>query len=373
MIDNSMVLKLFFLCLTLIITLVFGLHPKDFGSDPAPFVNSAGHLSFTKYSVATTSADLAISTRDSEYAEYLTLDIDLQIPQMPNINNRFSVIFSINDGQGESQMLLGQWKNSLVLMSGDDYSNRNGEARITVPLDAVEGYYYPQSLDIHIRATTTYTEVFINDQKMARSSDYLVPFAPSTHTVSLGNTLNRKQGWTGTVGQFELNFSYCPSLISRSNMSSCISAYDIDLLKVLPATPTAIVKQHSTSRQHQPVNSSSWVLHPAFSVLSVEWLSRASLEYWQQPAFYKDVSINLLGFIPVSLAIFLVAASRYPLTSTVVITIIATATLSLIIETAQIFLPSRTSSIVDLTVNSLAGILTTVLSVATTRLMKLSG
>ncbi|CAN0469849.1 unnamed protein product, partial [Hapterophycus canaliculatus] len=140
MIDNSPLLKLFFLLLTLSITLVFGLYPKDFGGEHTPYVNSAGNLSFTKYSIATTHTQQLPMPDDSKQTDELTLDVRLHIPQMPDLINRFSVIYSINDENGHSLMLLGQWKNYLVVMSGDDYANQNNQPRITIPLDSVKGY-----------------------------------------------------------------------------------------------------------------------------------------------------------------------------------------------------------------------------------------
>ena len=197
MIANSSISKLFFLVITVFITLFFGLYPKDFDTQHTPYINSAGDLGFTKYSVAT--AQIGISA--DEAARFV--NVSLLIPRMPDENGRFSTIFSLNDARGHSDILLGQWRNYLVVMSGDDFPNQRKQPRITIPLDSVLGYVYPQALEVEIVATQAATTIVINEQLMAHSNEFIVPLLPGNYTVSLGNTLNRKQGWIGTLREFE--------------------------------------------------------------------------------------------------------------------------------------------------------------------------
>jgi len=330
MIANSSVLKLFFFTVTLLITLMFGLYPKDFGPRDKPAVNADGNLAFTRYSLASTELDLTSLSKSSNIQsgnpDGLALNVTLVIPKMPELQTRFSTIFSINDTAGDSKLLLGQWKDYLIVMSGNDYPNKANLPRITISLDSTSHYQYPQELRVRISATQTATLLEVNDKQVAMSNDFIVALQPEIYRLSLGNTLDRKQGWLGSLAAFDL------------------SVYDADSNTIL--------------RSLELGADSPWVLHSAFSVFSTQWLSLESLQKGFSSAFNRDVIINFLGFIPVSLSLFIFTASRLRPAPTALRTLAGSALISLIIESAQVFMPSRTSSMVDLAVNTLAGALT---------------
>lgn len=338
------------MCATLLVTLFFGLHPKDFGGKHIPSINQNGGLSFTKYSIATVGTNWVDAPEfDTEQRE-LRLSVYLEIPVIPDHSGRFSIIFSINDTQGYSQMLLGQWKNSLVIMSGNDYSNQSYQPRISVPLDSVPGYAYPQNVRVKIEATAASTSVFINGHMMVRSTQYKIPLSYDNFTVSLGNTLNRKHGWPGTLSTFTFNYMNCTTIDTSENQPHCNQTHTIDLHEVLQSL--------SNPTNHVSQQSYTLVLHSPYTVLNMEWLSLGSTLHRNSPAHIKDVLINLLGFIPVALGIFIICSGQYKPVFSAITTIIATIFLSLLIESIQVFIPSRTSSIIDVTANSLAGVCT---------------
>jgi len=68
----------------------------------------------------------------------------------------------------------------------------------------------------------------------------------------------------------------------------------------------------------------------------------------------KDILVNILGFIPFALCmlIFLTGNRHMSLNKAAFLTVLAGVILSLIIETAQIGLPTRTPSSLDLLCNT---------------------
>lgn len=354
MIDNSTVLKITFFLLTITVTLIFGLYPKDFDGGHTPYINSVGDLRFTKYSVATAQVDLK-KTSEISATERIFLDVSLKINSIPSADNRFSVIFSINDIQGNSQLLLGQWQDYLVIMSGDDYSNQDQQPRITVPLKSVHGYVFPQPVNIEIKAYPAATTVTINGVELVKSTLYVPPLESETYIVSLGNTLNRKQGWVGSLSEFDLRLSVCQLEKITKNAFRCSASHSAELNNILTATTT------EAQNLEKALHRSTFVMQPPFTVLNTRWLSSKSMQHWFTSGFNKDIVINLLGFIPVTLAIFFLATTKFRSTAAAVLTISATILLSLFIESVQIFIPSRTSSVVDLSINSFSGVSTTVL------------
>lgn len=344
----------------LFITLSFGLYPKDFGSHHKPAIDQDGHLGFTKYSLASAKLNFPSRPVSDTYLQNLNINIALTIPVVPNHGNHFTVLFSIHDSAGYNRMLLGQWKSTLVVMSGTDYRNQDKKPRLTASLKSVNGYVYPEAIRVVIEANPTATSLIINDQLIASNPDYIPVWTADEHTVSLGNIPSRKQGWTGSLSTFDLNASNCVSKAVELHNESCEDTYTLSLNKLLASASDTNQSPNKSDNNM----TSAWTLHPAYSLHSAEWLSIKSLVNIRSTAFLNDVAINFLGFIPLALTTFAFTFSRYKHSTTILLSIVVTITVSVLIESLQIYIPSRTSSLVDLIVNSSASVLT-VLSCST--------
>jgi len=72
--------------------------------------------------------------------------------------------------------------------------------------------------------------------------------------------------------------------------------------------------------------------------------------------FLLDTIVNFLGFTPFGFAVFLLFSSSLPvLKRPVLCTVIVALSLSIFIEAFQIFIPTRTSQLIDVVLNGLGG------------------
>ena len=347
----------------LVVTFFFGLNPKDFGGSHKPIISQSGELSFNKYSVATIEANWFDFRKVNNKLGNQYFDVTIDITKMPDIQKKFSVIFSINESNGNNLFLMGQWKDELIIMSGDDYSNRDKKPRLRIPLNIDPDHNHPQNYLIEISTSTNYTEVSINKQLMINSRNYIVPKIQGNTTILLGNTLNRKHGWPGSLK----DISFSNSIFTNSSLPN-------PLIKVINCCHHNNNEQTITNSENLQLAISNadqsetkqefteLVLQSPYKILGVNWLAPEQIHSYLSFSFLKDILINFIGFIPISIGILMLTKNNFDPFKSSTIAIFAIALVSLFIESAQAFIPSRTSSIIDLSVNCLSGLFTVLAS-----------
>ena len=133
-----MKLKILWVILTLFIILLtffFGLRPKGFNFiNNAKWIVSEPGIRFDTYGIVYKVLNRYQFNRDFNGLDTFSVEI-LFKPE--NFEQRgFSHILSIHDGEDNDQLLIGQWKAYLIVMNGDDYSNKRKIKRITYKIDS---------------------------------------------------------------------------------------------------------------------------------------------------------------------------------------------------------------------------------------------
>ena len=124
-----------------------------------------------------------------------------------------------------------------------------------------------------------------------------------------------------------------PSSLPRSNVATVIVWLSLGLILVATLTPfnftPAIWPEHGLIRM-----------------------------FFSHPSDIFDIIGNVLMFMPYGLGIAAgVSQHRSGLLLAIVVALVASTTLSLTVETLQLILPSRTSSVIDIFTNSMGGLL----------------
>ena len=114
------------------------------------------------------------------------------------------------------------------------------------------------------------------------------------------------------------------------------------------------------------------VLQSPFKVLDVNWLTNKQTHSYLSLSFLKDILINFIGFIPISIAILMLTKNNFDQFKSSTIAVFAIALVSFFIESAQAFIPSRTSSIIDLSVNCLSGLFAVLVYMTTSRKLRVN-
>ncbi len=105
---------------------------------------------------------------------------------------------------------------------------------------------------------------------------------------------------------------------------------------------------------HNQIDSATDLLIPErFFVLHEQFLERPWDEFRQDWNYWKDVGINIAGFIPLGFSFFAYFLTVRKIRRPVLVTVILGFAVSLTIEVLQSFLPTRDSGMTDLITNTL--------------------
>ena len=130
---------------------------------------------------------------EKDYAE-LTIELAIQpvFPELPS----FRFIVLVYGKKEYNQLLIGQWDNALVIMNGNDYSNRRHTPKLYVPLEKDDSIKY-----VTIVSRSSGTSVFINGESIRTSTNLILRFPDKKEQPRLliGNSIIGKNPWKGTV------------------------------------------------------------------------------------------------------------------------------------------------------------------------------
>jgi hypothetical protein len=109
--------------------LFFGLRPKDFSfSNGVNWINDRTGIHFRKYGISYTNHFNGKIKDDTTESNNLSLEIAFKIEKP--YRTGFNYIFAIHNGKDDNQLLMAQWRSSIIFMNGDDYEYKRKSNRI---------------------------------------------------------------------------------------------------------------------------------------------------------------------------------------------------------------------------------------------------
>lgn len=186
----------------------------------------------------------------------------------------------------------------------------------------------------------------------------------------LGNRINAGRGWTGRIDGLAL---YARTL-TPAELATHAASVRRDGVRALAGEPGLLglyaFDEKAGGRARDLAGAVGDLTIPArYRPLGLEIL-RLCEPLPGNPVSYRDMSLNLVGFIPVGLLLFW-SLRRWVVpgpASTLWLAIVAGFSLSLIIETGQAFLPSRVSALGDLALNTAGSALGALLAATVSQL-----
>jgi hypothetical protein len=329
------------------------------GLDPAghPFRNGATWskdgpgLDFDGAGFAYTDPFVEQATAERFQENGFTLELVLEIPSP--IESRFKFLANLHNGNDASQLLLGQWRNWLILMNGDDYDHRRRLPRITVDISNNFGSPILVTCTSGIDGTRIYIDGVLRSKKNVHLT---IPGGRSSGQLILGNSVSGENPWLGWLGGVSLySWVQGPGNVRDNTL------HRQDLFALSPLRPDGcelwvplVEGPAETARDR-----SGWGRDVAVRS-DVTYLTRRLYDPILgqdrfDAGFWRDFRINLLGFIPFGFLLMgLLTGSRKRGTiASVVIVTVAGFLLSAGIEYVQSWFPARNSSMLDLLLNTL--------------------
>ncbi len=340
--------------LVLIGMLYFGVRLKGFRPDNNVKWSVTGNgLVFDRFAEAYTEGFFSGSVEPDAKSG---LAIEMVIQPKYSRYSGTRILLLVHDGDDDRQLVIGQWRNSLIIMNGDDFSNRHRIPKIYFELDGNGN----KSHLITIVSNDSGTKLFLDGTLKKRNEDLKLRYPNGSAKAKLivGNSFNGNSPWTGTIRGLAFFDRYLEDdVVGRHfqawRLKSDFSAFKPDGPRLLYA-----FDEGRGQRVYNKLGDGMDLIVPALmKVLQPRVLSWPGLEALESPGSLEDVFINLVGFIP--LGLLLIAAlgklEGIEKRSRLFIALLLVFSFSLCIEIVQVWIPSRNSSLLDLILNTLGG------------------
>ncbi len=336
----------------LLVTLYFGLRPKDFDfSNNVKWTDNPAGIRFNKYGIALT--DPIQELREDNGFEENGFSIEIAL-RLWNNEEGFNFIFVLYDGNDRNQLLLGQWRSWIIAMNGDDYDHKRRTKRISV--NSASG----SSAVKFITLTTGKdgTTIYIDGQAIRTEKDLTlrVPYGDSARLI-LGNSAYDRNSWKGEIYGIAIYRQILTAREAALNFNRWSQAGNFSFAKNVKPFILYYFDEKVGTRviDHagggHPLEIPSRVPILAKEILSAPWKG-----FKFDNGSVEDILWNMVGFIPLG---FIVAATcdKAGLKHSFVIAVTFCFTVSLLIEIIQAWLPSRSSDLQDLILNTLGALL----------------
>ena len=343
---------------TLVLTgmLYFGIRFKGFRpANQIQWLASPSGIHFSRFGVAFTDAFFSPSPSSEPQAAGLAIEMAIQpaVSRYPD----FRFILVVHDGADDRQLVVGQWLNALIIMNGDDYDGKRGVPKINVDLGAQrEGPHL-----VTIVSGAAGTRVYLDGQ-LTKSNPNLhlqYPGQGGNTRLVVGNSVTARHPWNGSM--FDLAM-YAKMLADEKIIAHYVSWRNDHSLGGVNAESPRVLYLFEGGQGNRVANQAGndfdLKVPARVTVLQKRFLELPEWDFSRRDLF-KDMVVNLFGFIPLGLILCAtmdqmgVGFKRYNWQISIFLAFL----FSLGLETAQAWIPSRSSSMLDLLLNTLgAGI-----------------
>jgi len=264
----------------------------------------------------------------------------------------FNFILSVHNGKNCDQLLVGQWRSHIIIMNGDDYPYKRKTHRITTNIFSPT----PRITFLTVSTSKEGTKVYVGSQLSKTNSDLIlkIPKGDKTRLI-LGNSVSGKHFWNGeiyglAIYDYSLNANETVFHAKRWNKDQNLSFSEKGkpaVLYLFDEKKGKRVFDHGEGKLHLEIPPKMHALEKI--ILSPPWIgSRLNRNY------YIDIILNILGFIPLGFALsaIFIEIKGTPKKPVVLMTVALCFILSLTIEIVQAWIPSRSSSMLDLISNT---------------------
>jgi len=334
---------------------VAGLRPFD----PSPKNNVAWladrhGLRFSSLGIALSTSSL-VWPSPSPDATTLSLEIALR----PDINARTNNILTFYTPEAPQRFRLIQWADSTLLLYRD-FRNEHREMDI-------ENTFRPGvPVFITVTAGPRGTAVYLNGVLKQRSTRLQLSRGDLSGQLVLGTSPLAAETWSGEIQGIAL---YGAELTPQQ-ISSHFDAWSRGAPQPSPPDEAPFALYNFSERSGNVARdrlgrAPDLSIPASFQIPHKRFLGLPSRDFATSRSFLRDIFLNVAGFMVLGFFFCLYRATAgSSAKSAALLAVAAGAAISLSIETLQMFLPTRTSSIVDLAANTLGAVLGALLCAA---------
>ncbi|MGV7223927.1 MAG: VanZ family protein [Nitrospinales bacterium] len=352
---NHQRMWLWILMLLLVSVLFFGLRPKDFRfENGAVWLKGEAGVQFNNDGLIFAQPFLKQVDIGASLEQGFSIGLSLKPAAYKRGN--FGFILSIHDGRDRDQFLVGQWRSHIIVMNGDDYSHKRRHPRISVDT----AHQNDKPLFLTLTTGKQGTRIYI-DGHIAKSDPRLtltLPTGPNSR-MTLGNSVYGINAWKGEIQGLTVYGRDLTGDEVVSHFEQWAAAKSFRFAQARsPLLLYTFEEGQGTHVQDLSGNGAHLEIPQKMRVLQKRILSVPSRYNFElNRSLFSDVVVNLLGFMPLGLVLSVVLGGYKGQfdRSVIVLTVLICFLLSLGIEIAQAWIPSRSSSLQDLVLNTGGG------------------
>lgn len=261
-------------------------------------------------------------------------------------------LLTINDGRLPSKFVLCQWQQEIILRAavrGDKGSRRIHE------VGAGEALVSGRTRCIAVTGSDSGTDFYLDGVLVSHFPEFILDADALAGQIVLGNSADGRNTWVGRV----FGLAIYQRTLTASEIAAHQTLWTQGSARELATTPGLVALYPFSEGKGRVVADLSGQHHhilipETFRPLIREFLSLPWHDLSNGAPNYQDLVLNLLGFVPFGFGFYCYRRYRETGSSfTDALFVVASGTvISLIIETIQVWLPNRDSSMSDLLTNT---------------------
>ncbi len=284
------------------------------------------------------------------------LTIEMAVTPANIHKSGFSPLLVMHDGADRRQLAIWQYNTSVVVMNGDDYDNRQRRPRVA----GRDIFSSQQTIFLTITSGEQGTHLYVDGILAAanRNWKFSIPVEGEPLRLVLGHSVYGRYGWSGDIHGLALAGEAITTEAVRLRFDRWAADRDFDALK-LDSTMLLFTFNEKTdggfvdrSGGHQTLE-----LPDHMTVLKKTFLSSPWPHFYWSRAVTSDMVVNVIGFVPLGIVFYglLRCFSGRFTRHKQLIAVVLCLMLSLGIELAQTWIPTRHSTLPDLILNTFGG------------------
>lgn len=328
--------------------LLVGLDPRGFEfRNGVEWAKDGTGITFGEHGLAYTEA---FSTQATDQQSGRDLTIELALRPDEEADPGFHFIAVVHSGSDRSQLLIAQWRQTIIVMNGDDYDYSRRLPRLSAQVTDYEG----ESFYLVVTSDAGGSTLYINGKSVDANEDLTLrlPTDRNPGRLVLGNSVYGDSPWHGQLDGFALH---------RVAFGEETRQHHLELWL---RDRSFIADQYASGDLSYPLTECSGRTASDRSMNGVD-LQFPREETFVAPRLFAfgttmldlddaaDVLINVCGFIPLGFALIALLPKRRSVTQLPALAAACAIgfVLSFGVELAQAWIPSRSSSYLDLMLN----------------------
>lgn len=349
-----------FICLAAMLLGIFffGLRPKSYYlfNNVTWIANQAG-IHIGNYGIAYTDTCFASDENSFRSPDRgLSLEIALQSDALKE--DRFKFLLVLYNGDDSKQLLIGQWRSSIIFMNGNDYDGKKGIKKIGID----EALLPLKTRFVTITSGEEGTSVYIDGQLAAKKGDLFlkIPEGSQGTRLVVGNSVYGRHSWEGNIYGLAIYQYTLTAKDAALHFQRWSKEGDFWFVKEDGPKMLYIFDEKTGETAFDQAGGNHHLTIPSImKMLKREMLLLPWHEIQFNRSLVQDIIINIFGFIPLGflLNILFINMTVFIKRHALLITVFLSFVISLIIEIAQSWIPSRSSSMLDLILNTSGALL----------------